>query len=55
MPGRKKAKDLTTDEALRRLFPKPVVTGLKKLAHQDSEKKPFVSSPSVPSHKKLSR
>ena len=34
MPKRKKAKELTDDEALKRLFPKKVRDELKKVAHE---------------------
>jgi hypothetical protein len=36
---RKKASDLTTDEALRKLFPKPVRDQAKKEAKEAEEKK----------------
>lgn len=40
MPKRKKLTDWTTDEALKRLFPKPVAEQLKKAAHDGSGKGP---------------
>ena len=53
MPGRKKPRDLTTNEALTRLFPKPVVSFLKQAAHGNPPKPR--QKPSFPSHKKSSR
>jgi hypothetical protein len=40
MPKRKKAKELTDSEALKRLFPKPVREGLKKVAHERDDQEP---------------
>jgi hypothetical protein len=41
MPRKKKpAIELTTDEALRRLFPKSVVKRLKEMAHPESKLPP---------------
>ncbi len=53
MPGRKKPHELTTDEALKRLFPKPVVGSLKQLAHGNPPTPR--QKPRAPSHKKRSR
>lgn len=40
MPKRKKkAHELTTDETLKRLFPRPVVKHLKEIATSDKTKK----------------
>jgi len=35
VPKRKPAKDLTNDEAMKRLFPKKVREELKKVAHEN--------------------
>lgn len=37
MPKKKKAADLTTDEALKRLFPKKVRGELHKVAHEKDD------------------
>ena len=54
MPTRKKLRDLTTDEALKRLFPKRVVGWLKQTAQAEPGKKPSPPS-SRPSRPKPSR
>ena len=48
MGKRKKPSDWTSDEALRRLFPKPVGDELKRLARGDDELKKKPEKPSEP-------
>jgi hypothetical protein len=43
MPRKKKAIELTDEEALKRLFPKPVRDELKRIAHE-KDKKPKPAS-----------
>ena len=40
MPHKKKAGELTTEETMKRLFPKPVRETLKNVAHENDEKQP---------------
>jgi hypothetical protein len=43
--AKKKATELTDDEVLKRLFPKPVIQELKRLAAESNVKKPTKSQP----------
>lgn len=49
MGKKKEPSEWTTDEALRRLFPKPVADELKRVARGDDEPKKKPAKPSEPS------
>ncbi len=51
MPDRKKARDLTDQEALKRLFPKNVRDELKKKAHEKDVSETVQNQPKGPQTK----